>query len=160
MTRCIGVWLLASAAALLTAGASLRGDDAAELKKLLQERLATARDGLKLAEEASSYKMLEELKSDLDLGIDALRRPEIRANYTTRNVREWSKRVLETELEVAEKKADRISAWEAYLERAKRFEKLAQKADRQGLGGLGEYPLAKYERLGAEVGLARAKQAP
>jgi vacuolar-type H+-ATPase subunit I/STV1 len=129
--------LLLALTALLLGQAPLSADQPDDIKKLLQERLATVREGMK----HEMVRMQAGVSDSLDKYL------------------QWSQRVLRTELELAEKKADRIAAWEAQLKRTKQVEELAQNQVKVGLVPNTWVFEAKYQRQSAEIGLTRAKQA-
>lgn len=70
------------------------------------------------------------------------------------------KRLLQAELELSDKPADQIAAYESYLESTKAFEaKIKALAILQTVGGeANKYYQAKFMRLDAEIQLMRAKR--
>jgi hypothetical protein len=72
----------------------------------------------------------------------------------------WSKRVLEAELAVSTKKAERIAALEAHLKRAVKLEKFAlREFNRGGFTRLNVLE-ARYRRCDVELRLAQEKAKP
>ena len=69
----------------------------------------------------------------------------------------WSRRLMEAEVAMSEKKADRIAAINGYLLRVKRMEELAKQGYDQGEVGYLELLDAKWRVLEAESLLSQAK---
>lgn len=80
-----------------------------------------------------------------------------RENASAEQVYRWSRRLMEAEMEMSEKKADQIAAVNAYLLRMKEIEKLAKEGYQQGEVGYLELVDAKWYVLEAESLLSRAK---
>jgi hypothetical protein len=70
---------------------------------------------------------------------------------------EWSKKVLDSELDLAKNAAQRVAAWERHYADAKKWEADAIAAYKAGTLRPDTYHEAQYRRLDAEIGLARAK---
>jgi RNA polymerase sigma factor (sigma-70 family) len=69
---------------------------------------------------------------------------------------EWADRLLKSELELADKDADRVAAHEAHLKRMKELEEFCKKRTKQG-EPKEHAALAEFHRLDAEIMLERAK---
>jgi len=72
----------------------------------------------------------------------------------------WAQRLLTAELELSDKKADRVAAYEAHLKRMKEVEDEFKKEVEGVKGGEGVADLAaeaKFHRLEAEIMLERAR---
>jgi len=69
----------------------------------------------------------------------------------------WSRREIEAGLDLAATKADRLALLERYVEQARHEEAVAARRAAAGIGSTLDVHSAQYERLGAEVRLARAQ---
>jgi hypothetical protein len=69
----------------------------------------------------------------------------------------WSRLVLDSHRDRAEKPADRILALEAHLVRMKKLEELITKVRRIGFGRSSDVGASQYYRLEAEYWLAQAR---
>lgn len=67
----------------------------------------------------------------------------------------WSQRWLEAEMVLSDKKADRIAALKAHLERMRQLEQVAVNNARTGQSGQRDADAATYYRLDAEIRLFR-----
>jgi hypothetical protein len=70
---------------------------------------------------------------------------------------QWSRRWMEAEQELSDKKKDRVAAAEAHLERMKKLESVFKTYFEKGLVGPVEPAAQTYFRLEAERGLAQIK---
>jgi hypothetical protein len=68
----------------------------------------------------------------------------------------WSRRWLEAEVALAEKKADRVAAYQAHLDRMKEVERLTHNFARTGQGRAEDATGATYFRTEAEIWLIQA----
>lgn len=107
---------------------------AGKLPDLLQARVDTAAESRKLAE-----------------------RQFEQGTATFEDVLTWSRREIEAKLDLATTKADRIALLEGYVELARRGEAIAAKRAAAAVASPLDLQSARYERLGAEVRLARAR---
>jgi len=115
-----------------------KADKGAErLKALREERLAAAREELRLLTELQKGGSVDSL-------------PILYA----------SDRVLRATLDLTDKKADRIAAWTDHIARLKAREADIKRVTDAGAGRDAEYFLAKYERLGAEIELEFERSRP
>jgi len=108
-------------------------DPVPDLKELLKARLEVAQEGMRVAE------------NELQAG-----RASVKDTFV------WSRRLLEAQLAVSEKKTERVAAHEAYLKRAKAVEQMAKAQFDAGRVTVKDYLEAKFDRLEAEIGLKRA----
>ena len=69
----------------------------------------------------------------------------------------WSKRLLEAELALCEKKADRLAAYEKHLKYMRELENLFTEAYKAGTRNIVSVKEAQFGRLEAELWLAEAK---
>ena len=69
----------------------------------------------------------------------------------------WSKRLLEAELALCERKADRLAAHERHLKYMKQYENLVTEKYTTGSGSILSVAEARYGRLEAELWLAEAR---
>jgi hypothetical protein len=69
----------------------------------------------------------------------------------------WSKLILDTQREMAEKPPERLAALESHLARMKKLETLIAKVRRIGFGRSYDVGASQYYRLEAEFWLAREK---
>jgi hypothetical protein len=69
----------------------------------------------------------------------------------------WSHFILESQFDLSDKKADRVAALEAHLDRMKKLEALVKKVRRLGFGQSIEVGATEYYRLEAEYWLAHAQ---
>jgi hypothetical protein len=111
-----------------------KGDD--EERKLLKERYNAA-----LAELRARYQRFEAGNDTLDALFDAARR------------------VLDSELELCGKAAERVAVREKYLELAREVEKIQQARVDAGRAGAQDLEQARYLRIDAQLQLLRAKKA-
>jgi hypothetical protein len=83
--------------------------------------------------------------------------PASSANFEALHL--WSRRRMEAEQEVSNKKEDKVAAAQAHLERMKKLEALVKELVATGVAGKGDAAAAKFYRLEAErqVLLAKAK---
>jgi hypothetical protein len=72
----------------------------------------------------------------------------------------WSKLILDSRRDMAEKPADRLAALDDHLTRMKKLESLIKKVRRLGFGRSYDVGASEYYRLEAEYWLAREKEAP
>jgi outer membrane protein TolC len=68
-----------------------------------------------------------------------------------------ARRLLAAELELSDKKEERLKAYEDYLERMREFENVNQGRFQAGKISIADLKRAEYERLEAEIWLERAK---
>jgi hypothetical protein len=66
-------------------------------------------------------------------------------------------RLLESQKDLSDKKADVVTAWECHCARMKESERLAKNSAATGIGLEIDALIAQYFRLDAEIGLERAK---
>jgi hypothetical protein len=111
-----------------------KGDD--EERKLLKERYNAA-----LRELQARFHVFEAGMGALETLFDA------------------AKRVLDSELELCLKPAERVGVREKYLELARAVEKIQQARFDAGRAGVADVEQARYLRLDAELQLLRAKKA-
>ena len=71
----------------------------------------------------------------------------------------WSRLILDSEGEMAEKQAERVAALESHLERMKKLEALIVKVRRIGFGLSYDVGASQYYRLEAEFWVANEKNA-
>jgi hypothetical protein len=69
----------------------------------------------------------------------------------------WSRRWLQAELALSEKKADQVAAYQAHLDRMKAAERFARSLVKTGMEGPHVAAAAEYHRIEAEIELVRAK---
>ena len=72
----------------------------------------------------------------------------------------WSHFLLQTRYDLSDKKADRIVALEAHLDRMKKLETLVKKVRKLGFGQAIEVGATEYYRIEAEYWLAHARAQP
>jgi hypothetical protein len=135
MSRSLTIPLLLVVFCLASGSACPAANDPAvpDLKELLKARLEVAQEGMRVAEK------------ELQAG-----RASVKDTFV------WSRRLLEAQLAVSEKKAERVAAHEAYLQRAKAVEEMAKALFDAGRVTVKDYLEAKFDRLEAEIGLKRA----
>jgi hypothetical protein len=141
--------------------------DGEKLKALLKERRAFAKgefDSWK--RDAVSY---VNYLTDLDQEAALRRGPQPRGDSAALehlrvfnaqlHLYQWSQRLLTAELELSDKKADRVAAYEVHLLRMKELEDVFKKAAERAKAGAyaAAYAEAKFHRLEAEIMLERAK---
>lgn len=105
-----------------------------QVKKLLEARLETARQGLAEGEKARAS-----------------------GHARFRETLPWSRRVLDCELALAAGKEDRVAAYEKYRTAAKQAEEEAKVQHDAGVIPSTKYLEAKYERQEVETWLAQAR---
>jgi hypothetical protein len=71
----------------------------------------------------------------------------------------WSKLILDSRPDMAEKPADRLAAYDDHLNRMKKLESLIKKVRRLGFGRSYDVGASEYYRLEAEYWLTREKEA-
>lgn len=120
---------------LLLAPEGLSAADAPDPDKLLQERAATAREGMEVA---------EALYAAGQLLFD--------------QVTVWARRLRDAELAIAKKPKDRVAALEAHLKQARKLEELADARQKELKAGTLEVTEMKYLRVEAEIDLEKAKK--
>jgi hypothetical protein len=138
-----------------------------KLKALLLERRAVAKQQF----DSSRRHALERLKEFVALwkavGQSIHMSPEIISQFHRARIRvldaeklfRWAQRLLTAELELSDKKADRVAAYEAHLQR---FKDLEDEFKRQvegfeGSEGIADVAEGRFYRLEAEIMLERAK---
>jgi hypothetical protein len=96
---------------------------------------------------------LEAIKTEWDA-----RHKEFLAGRGTQDITLSSaKRLLNAQLEVSSTRAERLAAYEEYLERMKEYEKINNARFGAGRIPIQDKAQADYERLDAEIRLERAK---
>jgi hypothetical protein len=70
---------------------------------------------------------------------------------------QWSRRWLEAERELADKKEERVAAAQAHLDRMKKLEEVVRGWHRKGLLPPADVPAVEFYRLDAERRLAQAR---
>jgi hypothetical protein len=70
----------------------------------------------------------------------------------------WSRRWLEAERELSDKKADQVAACKAHVERMKEHERIIKDLHRVKAATIDELNAAEFYRLEAEIWLAQAKK--
>ncbi len=106
-----------------------------KMKELLKDRLATAHEAA-----FCRYQHYLAGRGTLDILLGA------------------SLRLLDSEQELSDKKADQIAALERHLRRMKELETILQAQHKAGRASLADYDQAKYFRLQAEIWLEKAKE--
>lgn len=99
----------------------------------------------------------KELKIRYELYRDGANEPGMSSPITLTQLISISKRLLKPELELCEKKADRLAAYEKHVELTKEIVKITEaqyKVDRLSAAALAQ---ARYEQLDAEIALEREK---
>jgi hypothetical protein len=143
-----------------------------KLKALLQERRAFAKQQF----DSSRRYATESLKEFISLSKTAERLGRLPAQgaqdiitqsqrarirlLDAQKLSRWAQRLLTAELELSDKKADRLAAYEAHLKRMKEVEDEFKKEVEGVKGGEGVADLdaeVKFHRLEAEIMLERAK---
>ena len=143
-----------------------------KLKALLQERRAFAKQQF----DASRRYATESLKEFVSLSKSAERLGRLPAQgaqdiitqsqrarirlLDAQKLSRWAQRLLTAELELSDKKADRVAVYEAHLKRMKEVEDEFKKEVEGVKGGEGVADLAaeaKFHRLEAEILLEREK---
>jgi hypothetical protein len=138
-----------------------------KLKALLLERRAFAKQQF----DSSRQHAIESLKEIAALSKGVSRSghvsPEIISQFHRARVRvldaqklyRWSQRLLTAELELSDKKADRVAAYEAHLKRMKEVEDVIKMEVEgvKGSEGVADEVEGKFHRLEAEIMLERAK---
>lgn len=87
----------------------------------------------------------------LELSLDSLRLSDAQAHLYL-----WAKRLLNAELELCDKQAERVAAYERYLIRVKASEKVFKEEAKNAEADV-YVAAAKFHRLDAEIMLERAK---
>jgi hypothetical protein len=105
-----------------------------DLKELLRAQLETARQGLE-----AEQKNLKAGKSTFDQTLL------------------WSRRVLQAQLALSDKREDRVAAYETYLKQLREYEEVTRANYERGAVALLGLLEARYLRQEAEVQLAQAK---
>jgi outer membrane protein TolC len=101
------------------------------VENVQRQRLETAREGVKLAEQAYAQ-----------------------GTTDVTGLLEWQHRVTATELALAKTKEQRVAALQGEVERARNAEAQVSERAKAGLATPLDALTAKYERLGAEAALA------
>jgi hypothetical protein len=127
--------LLTVAVLLCSLPAAPRAAEPADLPKLRKEQLTTAQQGLALIDRRFQQ-----------------------GNASSEAVLGWARRVLNAELALSDTKADRVAAYEKYLQRLQQHEERCKAHLTAGVITNLDYLAARYDRQGAEAWLAEAKQ--
>ncbi|TMQ33533.1 MAG: hypothetical protein E6K70_12615 [Planctomycetota bacterium] len=87
----------------------------------------------------------------------AVAREFLEGKATVEQVNLWSRRWMDAEREVSNKKADQIDALKAHISRLQELEKAAQDRVQSRKGLASDVPAVEYHRLEAELSLSRLK---
>jgi hypothetical protein len=137
-----------------------------KLKALLQERRAFAKQQFNSARRHAIETLKEFASLSKGARLSGHVAPEIvsqfhRARFRVldgQKLHRWAQRLLTAELELSDKKADRVAAYEAHLQRVKEMEdELKKEIEEVGGEGVADVAEVKFYRLEAEIMLERAK---
>jgi hypothetical protein len=138
-----------------------------KLKALLQEKRAVAKQQFDSSRRHALERLKEYVSLSKGVGQSIHMSPEIISQFHRARIRvldaqklfRWAERLLTAELELSDKKADRVAAYEAHLQRFKELEDEFKRevAGLEGSEGIADVAEGRFYRLEAEIMLERAK---
>jgi hypothetical protein len=138
-----------------------------KLKALLLERRAFAKQQFDSSRRHAIERLKEYVSLSKAVGRSIHMSQEITSHFHRARIRVvdaqklfgWAERLLTAELELSDKKADRVAAYEAHLQRIKELEEEFHKEAEgvEGGEGIADVAEGKFHRLEAEIMLERAK---